>query len=228
MDIGKALREKREELGLSLDDIAERTLIRQYYLEEIEDNKFPSYDGYTAAYIRKYAESLGLEPEPLIELYKELFKGKEDVLKPKDKHRSNSLAVIVIVIAIIGLLLLIVYNNRVKAPTVNPSQETSNPSLPVTPVTPSQPNPSQNNQTSPQETGVHLVLKGTGLCWLGVTIDGKYSQTYIHSGETLEFKGTQYITIRYGFAPYVSVTKNGKELGVVSTKNKVVEITYTP
>lgn len=226
MNIGKVLREERERLGLSLDDIAERTLIRHYYLEEIEEDKFPAYDGYTAAYIRKYAETVGLDPQPLIDEYRGLFKGNETALKPR-KNKSIHLYVAVIVIfALIGLFFFKAYNNKVKAPIINPSQTVETPSTPSNPseITPSGPTPAQPTE----ETGVHLILKGTGLCWLGVTVDGKYSQTYIHAGETLEFKGKNSITIRYGFAPYVSVNKNGKDLGIVSTKIKVVEITYNP
>jgi transcriptional regulator with XRE-family HTH domain len=223
MNIGKVLREERERLGLSLDDIAEKTLIRQYYLEEIEEGKFPAYDGYTAAYIRKYAETVSLDPQPLVDEYRGLFKGKETALKPRKNKSIYPYVVVVVIVALIGLFFFKAYSNRVKAPIINPSQAVETPSTPSQ-VTPSEPTPTQ----PVEETGVHLILKGTGLCWLGVTVDGKYSQMYIHAGETLEFKGKNSITIRYGFAPYVSVNKNGKDLGVVSTKDKVVEVTYNP
>jgi cytoskeletal protein RodZ len=226
MDIGKTLKEERERLGLTIDAVAEKTLVRQYYLSEIEEDYFPEYDGYTAAYIRKYAEFIGLETQPFLEAYKDLFKGKEVILKPYRKNHMLLYIAVVLILIFIVFLLFRFYSNKPNNSFSNPSQTTENPS---TPVTPSQGTPTQPNQTQPvEEAGVHLILKGSGLCWLGVTNDGKYSQTYIHEGETLEFRGNNFITIRYGFAPYVSVIKNGKNLGVVNASKKVVEVTYKP
>jgi len=37
------------------------------------------------SYIKKYAEFLGIDPKPLTDAYKELFKDKEIHLKPKKK-----------------------------------------------------------------------------------------------------------------------------------------------
>ncbi len=227
IDIGKTLKEERERLGIKIEDVANGTLIRPYYLEEIEENHFHEYDGFTASYIRRYANFLGIDASPIVESYQEMFKGSEVVLKPRKKNKAYIFVIIVVLLVISGFL----YFRFAKNKSVQPSTPTTeNPSNPPqeTPSENTQPPINETPQTPTIEQGIHIVLKGSGLCWLGVTIDGKYSQTFIHKGETLEFKGKDYITIRYGFAPNVSLIKNGKDLGVVSKTEKVIEITYKP
>ena len=66
--IGEKLRRRREELGFTIDDIAETTRFRPGLIRAIEEGRltvFPA-EAYLKAFLRAYAETLGLEPEEVI------------------------------------------------------------------------------------------------------------------------------------------------------------------
>lgn len=224
IDIGKTLKEGREKRRLSIDDVADGTLIRPYYIEEIENNHFPYYDGYITAFIRKYATFLGIDPEPLVLAYKELFK--EEPLKPP-KKRKNFLWLILLIVVVVSIsIVMISYRNNIAHLPEQPEAETPEEQLPPEE---SEPLPGETEEPEePHYEGVNLVLRADARCWLGVTIDGNYQQLFIQEGETKEFKGKEYIKIRYGNAKHVYVTKNGQQLGVVSENETVTEAEYRP
>lgn len=70
-ELGSYLRRTRIEKQISLDFIAESTRIRKRYLEAIEDGDFSVMPGafYVRAFIKSYAEALGLNAEELISSY---------------------------------------------------------------------------------------------------------------------------------------------------------------
>lgn len=224
IDIGKTLKEEREKQKLTIEEIANRTLIRPYYLEEIENNSFNYYDGFIAAYIRKYAGLLGVDSEPLLAAYKELFKEKQE--EPKRKR-----PIIIIILILIFLILVLFFVFKKFIYYSQPAQQPSQGEV-VTPIpeNPSSVNtPSQPSVVEPQKpSGVDLVLKADQRSWLGVDIDGNYSQFFLSAGESRELKGKNYIKIRYGNAKHVYVTKNGTDLGIVSRTDTVVEVEYLP
>ncbi|MCM2263678.1 MAG: helix-turn-helix domain-containing protein [Desulfuromonadales bacterium] len=65
---GAALRQRREELKLSLDDVAASTRIRKTYLHALEEENLGALPGlaYTIGFLRIYARQLGLPAEPLL------------------------------------------------------------------------------------------------------------------------------------------------------------------
>lgn len=62
--LGRELRSKREELGLSLEDVAQATKIRRVYLEAVEagDDSISVGKAYFRAFVKSYAGFLGLDP----------------------------------------------------------------------------------------------------------------------------------------------------------------------
>lgn len=62
--VGVLLKNRRQELGLSLAEIAARTNIRRAYLEALEADLFEALPGeaYQSGFLRNYAADLGLEP----------------------------------------------------------------------------------------------------------------------------------------------------------------------
>ncbi|WP_106497560.1 helix-turn-helix domain-containing protein [Lentibacillus sp. Marseille-P4043] len=73
MEIGTRLKEARMEKELSLDSVQETTKIQKRYLMAIEEGNFHILPGkfYARAFIKEYANAVGLDPNELLEEYKE-------------------------------------------------------------------------------------------------------------------------------------------------------------
>jgi cytoskeleton protein RodZ len=72
--LGQKLREARERLNVSLEQVARDTHISKQYLEALEDESFGMIPGetYIIGFLRNYAEYLALNPEELVSLYRNL------------------------------------------------------------------------------------------------------------------------------------------------------------
>lgn len=70
-DLGNLLRKAREQRGYSLDDIQDLTKIRKRYLEAIEEGDYKVLPGnfYVRAFVKNYAETVGLDAEEVLRLY---------------------------------------------------------------------------------------------------------------------------------------------------------------
>lgn len=71
-ELGNFLKEAREARGLSLDELQAITKIQKRYLLGIEEGNYSMMPGkfYVRAFIKQYAEAVGLEPDQLFEQYK--------------------------------------------------------------------------------------------------------------------------------------------------------------
>ena len=72
---GQYLKNAREQEHISIEEIHRETKIRAKYLTAIENGDFsiiPGGDVYVKGFLKNYAMYVGLEPYPIIELYKKL------------------------------------------------------------------------------------------------------------------------------------------------------------
>jgi len=71
-ELGQLLKRARLERGISLEDLQETTKIRKKYLESIEDGNYKVLPGsfYVRAFIKSYAEAVGLDPNETLRLYR--------------------------------------------------------------------------------------------------------------------------------------------------------------
>ncbi|RED86467.1 RodZ domain-containing protein [Cohnella phaseoli] len=162
-DLGALLRKAREQRGYSLDDIQEYTKIRKRYLEAIETGEYKVLPGsfYVRAFVKTYAETVGLDAEEVLRLYqKELPQPPssetvipEPMIKPRRRSvqhndRWGKVAVSILMWAFPILIAAVIYvywtnNKEPDTPELNSnppiSTETTTPSLPseTTSVTPS-------------------------------------------------------------------------------------------
>src|SRR3989440_2753668 len=69
--LGEQLRAQRERKGITLEQAAGDTRIREKFLKALEDGDYQSLPGavYTKGFLRNYAEYLDLDPEELVTLY---------------------------------------------------------------------------------------------------------------------------------------------------------------
>lgn len=125
LGIGATLRNKREEKGITLEEVQENTFILKRYLEAIEEEKWNELPGeaYTIGYLRAYSRFLGLDPEPIIASFKERERNEKKVhqdfqKKPKSgtinsrKMRTVRIFLFTCVVAAAALgIILILYNS---------------------------------------------------------------------------------------------------------------------
>ena len=72
-ELGRMLKQAREKQGLSLEEISSATKIHRRHLEAIEEEAFHLLPGpaYARAFLRHYARAVGLDPEFVVDRYRE-------------------------------------------------------------------------------------------------------------------------------------------------------------
>ncbi|BCU82022.1 transcriptional regulator [Polycladomyces abyssicola] len=75
--IGLHFRQAREAMGLSLQEVQQQTKIHAEYLRALEEDRFDQLPSpiYVRAFIRTYANSLGLDAQKLLGLYDQTVRG---------------------------------------------------------------------------------------------------------------------------------------------------------
>ena len=88
---GADLREARERLGLSLQDIAFNLRIRLPHLEALEEGRISLLPGnaYALAFVRTYANALGLDAEEMVDAALAGFDAKELVTIPSLENQAD-------------------------------------------------------------------------------------------------------------------------------------------
>ncbi len=115
--LGDTLRTQREKKGITLDQAAADTRIREKFLKALEDSDYQSLPGavYTKGFLRNYAEYLDLDPDELVVLFHQERGQAEPVrtFQPMRPIIRRSLiftpAVLVPVIVLAGILLFVGY-----------------------------------------------------------------------------------------------------------------------
>ena len=117
--LGELLRQQREKRGITLDQAAADTRIREKFLKALEDGDLQSLPGavYTKGFLRNYADYLGLDDEELVVQFHEERGGQQ--AEPKRRYTtlkpigSRSLvftpAVLVPVVVLATILLFVGY-----------------------------------------------------------------------------------------------------------------------
>ena len=90
---GEVLRKKRENIGLSIDHIANKLNLDSKLIELLEKNDYEKFniETYLRGYLRAYAKVLDLDDDMVINLYKESNPEKIPEIRPdvKPKYQRN-------------------------------------------------------------------------------------------------------------------------------------------
>jgi cytoskeletal protein RodZ len=119
-ELGKLLKEKREEKGMSLEELQTATKIQKRYLAAIEDGNYDVLPGtfYARAFIKNYCEAVGLNYETVFDEYAheipQAVKETATEFEPRSRrerssvNEENSLLKRLIPILLIGVLIIAV------------------------------------------------------------------------------------------------------------------------
>lgn len=203
MTIGTELRQAREERGLSLRDLSERTNIRQSILRAIETDDFRHLPGgvITRGFLRLYAREVGLDPDAIWQRCATEIAALERG-GPDDADAATGLAhggtatpgarsrrpMMAVVGAVAVLAALAVGYVRSRPPTGDATTTEAPPPVGLPPAEAEQPAPATIADpaaaaTIPRDAApgsgevspdiLRVDLHATGPCWVAATADGQ-------------------------------------------------------
>jgi len=179
-DLGQLLRKAREQRGYTLDDIQDLTKIRKRYLEAIEEGDYKVLPGsfYVRAFVKNYAEAVGLNAEEVLRLYQRELPHppmtdvavQEPLIRPRRRrrsdHRVGRIIVSVLMWAFPILIGVVIYYFATNHFASNPDEvdidkKITNDTLPPSPSPSVTPEPSQTPSVAvPSVQPVTLEFKG--------------------------------------------------------------------
>ena len=239
LGIGDRLRNAREAKGLSLDAVEGLTRIRAVYLQALEDEQLDRLPGlvYGRGFLRTYAAALGLDPDPLLEVFPreppeaQLIIGVHGVEIPIQPAAPRSplrraatyggliLLVGLLVVVAVGYFQLREFSAPVPPeavtppPPAQPAPPSAEPIQPP-PAIPEPPVGDAKDQREPAPSpvgGVNVELRATGPSWVRVVADGESAfQGILEAGDVRRWHAERRLTIRVGNSPAVEVRVNGE------------------
>jgi cytoskeletal protein RodZ len=222
---GNSLKTERERQNKSLTAI-ERTLnIQREYLEAIEKDDYAALppEIYLKAYLRLYADTLGIDQNYILKLYENQRKAhntqSSDRKTPFNKTSLSSLKAafagklatkiipgsIIVAVLLVLLILSVTYTKK----------ETPSDAVQTT-LTP---------DTVAKSAAMSLNITALNLTWVSVKADNaKPKEWLLRSGETITLSAYDEFVIKVGNAGGTKLTLNGKDVGVLGPHGKVVDI----
>jgi len=232
--VGARLREAREKRGVSLRQIAVSTRISVMSLEALERSDLSRLPGgiFTRAFIRAYAQEVGLDPDRTIQDFiAELppdaatatarSAGGEDGQKLESDRKAVATALRLVLMSF-PIIVLVVYYGSHRAPlpesasseTVPGSQAAAGEPQPAAPVesVSTLPEPAAAPPVAPQTSGISMELAPTGACWVSVIADGR--QVFaglMNAGDKRAVTAEKQVAISVGDAGTFAYTLNGRQ-----------------
>lgn len=216
--LGEILKNKREESGLDLREVA-RTLRFQYeYLKALEDEDFTRLppDVYVKAYIRGYAKLLNIDPLPLLDDYAELRRKNSggvqtELPRPSKNPSLPGIALLASLIALIGLALVIYLSFMYAGKSVAP--------VPSPVSAPDEGAPSKGSQQ-------HVLdVTATETTWLLIkTGEGTSEEVILRPGETRKWTSESGFDLKVGNAGGIRLALDNKDIGTPGERGRVVRL----
>ncbi len=232
-ELGAHLRSLRTKKGLSLEEIATKTMIQQRFLEAIEKGQLDQLPEalYVRGFIRRFAEAMGLDGVSLAESFP---LGKAHVGSPNAKMLSTGSTVlrpwdlyVLYLAAVLGAVALLY---ALFKPADSPSGT----------VGASRPSPQASVAATPQKTApvaakpkpaapVQAQLNLKADSYLDVRKDGKSEfEGILKAGQTKTVTAQKSIQISAGNAGGVMLGINGQPAKIMGQPGEVKDATLTP
>ncbi|MDI6714901.1 MAG: DUF4115 domain-containing protein [Thermodesulfovibrio sp.] len=236
--MSEELKNKRLQLGKSIEEIAEITKIKKSYLIAIEEGKFDELpiEVYTRSYIKIYSELLGVDPQQILREYENYLKSKKskpDIIelpkiekkekkhflpKPKQKWINAGLIIALVIILILLISKTWHKDNIPPPPPVNIEMKKEE-----TPKAAENLQQKEETKTTDKQEEQNLIIEATDKVWMRITIDEKEKREFLlNPGQKIDLKASKFFHIHIGNAGGVKVFFNGKDLGSLGEKGQVV------
>jgi hypothetical protein len=231
-EVGARLRDERERRGIGIDEIEAETRIRAKFLLAIEEERFDTLPGpaYVRAFVRDYAEQLGLDPQSLVNELNTRPDLTEDVVMVPPRQvtdvplldrrmRVSAIVAAVVLVLILALAAAYVATRGGSGGAAAGGTGRTQPLSQTQPLT-TQPPAGSTGTTAPPPPVHHtqLVLSAArGDVWLSVragSASGKLLfQNTLPMGRHLRF-GHRRLWVRVGAPWNLAITAAGRRLAV--------------
>lgn len=236
-ELGASLRQARQDLSLSLEDMAAKTMIRAGILSAIEQgrlNQLPE-PVYIQGFIRRYADALGLDGVQVSSRFPTRLelRGMQPSWKntPAAQLRPIHLYAIYValIMAAISSLSYMMDRSASWSTVTIPAQ------IPTDPVQTDENDRRQSQGRSPAATAtsplsdspVRVDVTLTAQSWLRIDVDGKTEfQGILPEGTQKTWEATSKVTIRAGNAGAVLVAYNNTQAQPMGAAGAVEEKTF--
>lgn len=239
--VGEILKQKREESGKALKEIAHTLKIRADYLKAIEDEEFEKLPVavYAKGYIRDYAKFLKIDPEVILKAYilKTSPPVPEKIPPVADAVTTKRPPTKYLVFTAISLAIAVVYiisslNSTPEKQAVAPLEK---PAPTVQPVQEKEAEVAVKDkkiETASKKEPVAITGKEHTLdisaidtTWLLVKIDDTEAKDMLlNQGESLKLSAKQGFSLKIGNAGGIKLIFDGKDIGIPGEKGKVVNL----
>ena len=243
MSLGEFMQGARESVGLSIDELAERTSIRAGLLKEIEKNNFIHCGGdtYARGHLRNIAPIISVDAQTLIDLYNNEHSTEvrkiHDMLvennvtripteRKKISWKSLAIASVIGLVAFTGGQIIISNSKTTVTPTIVTSPTaTAEPSAEPSPTA----STSQESEIIPSASGkmTLTISAARGNSNIDVVVDGKhFYKGPLFQGDTKSFNAPNSISIYLSNAGDLDLTLNGEEIAPLGARNQEIRKTF--
>ena len=235
MSIGDTLARARQDAGLSVTQISQRTRIRETVIRGIENDDFSPCGGdfYARGHIRSVARAVGIDPDPLIHEYDTAHGGVRQVsaaqvfepatpIKMRERRPPNwSAAMALAVVAAIVYGVVQALSGSTHHVNAAAHQKPVRPSAAPSPA--HTPSPSA---TPSQRRSVVVQLAANEDCWVGVySPDGvMQSQVFVPGGSAHSWRFTHQVSMKIGNPGGIVLTVNGHRIKGLGTNAVTLDL----
>ena len=241
-EIGAYLRQVREDYGLSLDEVAARTMIQARLLRAIEEGNLEKLPEpvYIQGFIKLYADALELNGNEFADAFpteKQMRVAQAPSWKDSPAAQLRPLhlylAYIALIMASVSLLSHLVSRSTPEPAitSLNRPLTTSgvaSPDSTATPIPSPSPSPASNRPPNDPSRPVRVDVTLTAQSWMRVVIDGETEfEGVLPEGTEETWMGTSQIIVRAGNAGGVMVSYNQGQSERMGAPGAVEERAYT-
>jgi cytoskeletal protein RodZ len=222
---GELLKKRREDLGLSVQEIAEALKIRKEYLAAIEEDTFEKLPVpvYTLGYIRAYAKYLDVDSDPIVAFYNtHLSQPESGAIMPIAFSRRKSPGIYVAVaffVILAGFITLFFFFNHDTGNQTAPKVSQSPPHQQARPTGVHEP---ASPVTLPETKKHSLNITAEETTWLSIKFsNGKQDEALLRPGDSKSWAFSDSATLKIGNAGGIGITFDGEDLGTPGAPGEV-------
>ena len=242
MSIGEVLIEARESAGLTVEQVADATRIRQTLVRAIEhdDYRLCGGDFYARGHIRNIANTVGTDPAPLLAAFDasrspvpapratEIFESETSVRSERrGPNWSAAMAAVLVVLVVYGIAQVLTGGSG-RGPAADPDAPAISASPSVSSATPSQSDTGAVAQAAGRRVTVDV--EASSRSWLQATTAGgrQLYRGIVEAGEVKSFTDKQRVKLVVGDAGAVLLTVNGTDVGAPGRNGQVARVQFGP